>query len=635
MKAPPELICMDPESAAAILSLSSLKADTSPQFAKLLNILEDGAFRVNSAEFASIISLCDGVSPSDYLDSGASNKPVTATSGDVPPAGPTTADEIFQGKGWDHDIIAVYLRARQLASGADTSDPSAVAPMAISSTRTRFEFAAQLKEDMQYLTVSFTETCYTSFIRIAARAEEMELGEEVLIKALADKTVKKRNRLFFDLLQAYCTGTDVTRNMSKALTLWSRLVDCGLTLNEADSKLLLIAATHFDDTKVAERIITDLAEDVFVPAEDTRLAICDWFRSRGKSPSAYSELPYPLDDPTFGNITLAPQHSQPLVLPSIKSPSGYDIVDFEVDDEGRPVGQLHPSLSSVTLSSVEISVAACVELLDMNEDIVLRGGVEGHKSEFQGGGKGAKRTKFDANARKNDWERFKDLLSRREKANEYWDVIIDGANVGYYQMNFGGAPPHVDWGQIDWVVQHYEKLGLRVLVVMHSRHFVGKMFPAHARPIVNRWDKRGGLLRTPQGGNDDWYWLHASLFRGLSQEVKGDVATNKANRVKNLPIFVSNDELRDHQFMMLAARELFRWKERRAVKFSFGEWNPEIQQRNLTVVPPMKFSERIQVHGFDAGSVGGLCLPQEQEVKEGTPAGSRKWTAIIPRKPNP
>lgn len=34
-----------------------------------------------------------------------------------------------------------------------------------------------------------------------------------------------------------------------------------------------------------------------------------------------------------------------------------------------------------------------------------------------------------------------------------YDVIVDGANVGYYKQNFNGAPTHIDYRQVDWMVK--------------------------------------------------------------------------------------------------------------------------------------------------------------------------------------
>ena len=55
--------------------------------------------------------------------------------------------------------------------------------------------------------------------------------------------------------------------------------------------------------------------------------------------------------------------------------------------------------------------------------------------------------------------------------------------------------------------------------------------------------------------NDDTFSLHMCLHKGGSE----------------LPWFVSNDELRDHRFMMLSSRALERWKERKVVKFDLLE----------------------------------------------------------------
>ena len=112
-------------------------------------------------------------------------------------------------------------------------------------------------------------------------------------------------------------------------------------------------------------------------------------------------------------------------------------------------------------------------------------------------------------------------------------MVIDGANVGFYEQNFSGAPPHVEWNKIDWVVQYLESKNKRVLVVMHSRHFVGRMFPNSARPIVARWEASGSLLKTPKDGNDDWFWLHASLWPAMAQqEVSGRGGASARERSK-------------------------------------------------------------------------------------------------------
>jgi hypothetical protein len=44
-----------------------------------------------------------------------------------------------------------------------------------------------------------------------------------------------------------------------------------------------------------------------------------------------------------------------------------------------------------------------------------------------------------------------DKNSNKIKGN--FDVIVDGANIGYYKQNFAGAPSHIDYRQVDWMVR--------------------------------------------------------------------------------------------------------------------------------------------------------------------------------------
>jgi hypothetical protein len=149
-------------------------------------------------------------------------------------------------------------------------------------------------------------------------------------------------------------------------------------------------------------------------------------------------------------------------------------------------------------------------------------------------------------------------------------VVIDGANVGYYKQNFANAPKHVDYHQIDWLLRHFSDKS--VLLVLHERHFFPKLLPAWAVPIVQSW--KDVTYRTPSGMNDDWFWLHAALWSG--QET----------------LVVTNDEMRDHHFQMLAPRFFLRWKERHQVHFDFGEWKDGT--RSALLKYPERYSRRIQ-----------------------------------------
>lgn len=52
---------------------------------------------------------------------------------------------------------------------------------------------------------------------------------------------------------------------------------------------------------------------------------------------------------------------------------------------------------------------------------------------------------------------------------------------------------------------------------------------------------------TPYGSNDDWYWMYAAVAAGSQGRL------------------ISNDEMRDHVFQLLAPRYFYKWKQRHQV----------------------------------------------------------------------
>eukprot|EP00605_Chrysophyceae_sp_TOSAG23-4_P002312 GSChrysophyteH1.ASY1.ANO1.2558.1 assembled CDS len=143
------------------------------------------------------------------------------------------------------------------------------------------------------------------------------------------------------------------------------------------------------------------------------------------------------------------------------------------------------------------------------------------------------------------WNDFKSWVS------EIYDVVIDGANCGYYKQNYPGAPSHVDFQQINWMVEHLKKCGFKPLVMLHCRHFSNRI-PRECLNIVASWEAQNVLFRTPTRCNDDWFWLYLA--------------------VKLECYVITNDEMRDHHFQMLSSRSFARWKERHQIHFSFGKW---------------------------------------------------------------
>ena len=509
----------------------------------------------------------------------------------------------------------------------------------------RKNHAFTIKKHMDKLSLPLNENAYTALIRILAKSNDVEAADQILQEAEKCQQCKPKLRMYSSLILTHCN----LGNMEDVLSLWSRMHEIKgsdrlsnvgqekIEPSEREYCAMMKCATSIGDFKVMDRVLADLAEDILVPSTDTTETICSWFRSQ------FSVL-----DNTFD---LKESHLDKIKLPFTDAPSlgplccksGYSWeISHAVRIDPQNATLLSGCMKGAKLNPVPLSSKAWAEMLEMNETIVIRGSVEGDDSEFAGGGKGKKR--FARNGNNKDaeekrirkWNKFKQFLeqelgppaenydsylknktvenithsipvaikengSQNIDASKYqkkrYDVVIDGANVGYYKQNFANAPKHVDYKQIDWVVQHFQNESKNVLLVMHERHFASFMIPHWAKPIVEKWSRDGVLYKTPFGSNDDWFWMHASLWCGKSTMV------------------LSNDLMRDHHFQMLAKRSFLRWKERHQVHFSFGEWYSISgeNRRKLVLTYPDIYSRRIQRISFIPSDcekeIEGLVIP--------------------------
>jgi len=386
---------------------------------------------------------------------------------------------------------------------------------------------------------------------------------------------------------------------------------------------------------IMERVLSDLAQDVLVPSRACRQAIVQWFQSTAATTAATSDgNDNDKDDPVVQEIqTLldeirtnqqAQQTAVPLEVPSMGPVQQVSDGGWTISTECRrdpQTGQLlNGCLQGSTLQPVHIGTETWKFMKQANETIVQKGGLEQHKSQYQGGKKGKKRPRHNAaqedERRRTIWSQFQTFLQHHSPPPQ---VVIDGANIGFYQSNFVGAPRHLDYVQVDWMIQHLErelasksastsdgdivegndlasqqpqekesgKKVPRVLVFLHERHLNG--VPRKFQNLVQSWQSAGQLYTTPFGMNDDWFWLQAALHWKC--------------------LFVTNDEMRDHFFQMLAPRSFVSWKERHQVHFSFGDWvrrspdpSQEQQQQNqqstrsrqVLLQYPEPYSRRIQ-----------------------------------------
>jgi len=442
---------------------------------------------------------------------------------------------------------------------------------------TRQQHAFRIKKHMDEMKLALNETAYTALVRLLSKANMVDEAERLLLEAESIQQCKPRLRLYSSLLTAYCE----TGQMESALKMWVRLANKNLVLTEREYAALIQCATKIGDAAIMERVLSDLAEDVLVPSRDTTRLISDWFSSPHstipESDGTTSETDN--DRPSLHSVELPPSDA-PSMGPVQLNGSGW--VATSGCKVNMDTGILTTGcLEGESLRPVALSDQQWQDMKEMNETIVKNGMLDNDKSMYQGGGKGPKRhpskQKGGVEKRLSNWKDFQDYLKKRKK----FDIVIDGANVGYYKQNFANAPKHVDYRQIDALLEQFASQQKSVLLVMHERHFFPKLMPEWSVPIVESWSNV--LYSTPSGMNDDWFWLHAALWSGRETLV------------------VTNDEMRDHHFQMLAPRSFLRWKERHQIHFHF-EWVEGKRVVELTY--PERYSRRIQRVAND-----GLVVP--------------------------
>jgi len=166
---------------------------------------------------------------------------------------------------------------------------------------------------------------------------------------------------------------------------------------------------------------------------------------------------------------------------------------------------------------------------------------------------------------------FDDFVKWLESRDSKVSCIIDAANVGMANQNFSGARFH--FGQLDSVVEECRRKYCstnnsnnnnrgRPVVFLHQRRTKdGAAKHALGENILTKLRNAEEIFVTPNGSNDDWYWLYAALLAGEDA------------------ILVTNDEMRDHVFQMLPDPNLLRrWKERHQVRFSVTKGQIELYE---------------------------------------------------------
>ena len=153
-----------------------------------------------------------------------------------------------------------------------------------------------------------------------------------------------------------------------------------------------------------------------------------------------------------------------------------------------------------------------------------------------------------------------------------YDLIIDGANVGFFGQAKGGT---FVFAQVELMLEKVKELwpNRKPLVVLHNRrlHHFTKDNKANAA-LVDKLKSNHEIFASPSGSNDDWYWIYAAVLSGENG------------------LLVTNDEMRDHIFQTLASRYFQKWKLCHQVHFS-------VYGKDVDLKEPGNYTKCIQRSG--------------------------------------
>lgn len=393
--------------------------------------------------------------------------------------------------------------------------------------------------DMKDLKLKFHESSYTAMVRCCCindrPSEALVLFEEMLVAGLTPKL-----RTFNPLLAAFSKIGDGPI----CFDLFDRLVSkYALVPSEREYLSMLRVTLILNDGIRFYEILHQMMEDVLVPSKELWPVVTDWF--------ANTEKGYRVELSEVSKVG---------IVQSTKD----HLLSIDLDESTRLclLNQVELFATSGDTSNVSNNSMDGCELKEDKQNTEADKQNENNTDNKNDGNNNnqKKSSKFkhrrlDATQQLEKWSTFQKWLASKKcqdsEAFKY-DIVIDGANVGYYNQNYLGAPSHVDYQQIDWMVRQVENRGYRPLLVLHSRHLSRNTLSKRNAAVIADWISRDLLLQTPAGCNDDWFWLYTAV----------------AIRAK----VVTNDEMRDHHFLMLSPKWFSRWKERNQIRFSFGAW---------------------------------------------------------------
>ncbi|XP_077235830.1 proteinaceous RNase P 2-like [Tasmannia lanceolata] len=404
----------------------------------------------------------------------------------------------------------LYLFSNSLS---ETLDPS--------SKNSILENGFKIFDRMLGSNINPTEATITAVARLAAAKDDGDFAFE-LVKTMGKYNISPRLRSYGPALFVFCRKNDA----EKAYEVEEHMVFMGFNLEEPEIAALLKVSAECGREEKVYLYLQKLRNSVRCVMESTAEIIEGWFLSKLGS--------------DVGNLNWDAGRIKDAVL---KNGGGW---------HGQ--GWLGEGKWEVCRSNVSLEgrCCCCGEYLDC---------IDIDRLETQKFAESVASLAMQRELKSN----FKDFQKWLDDHTEY-EFAVDGANVGFYQQNF--AEGGFNLSQLNSVVQElYKRTQKWPLVILHTKRVRALMEVPSNQQFLEEWKARGALYTTPNGSNDDWYWLYAA--------------------VKLKCLLVTNDEMRDHIFELLGRNFFLKWKERHQVRFTFVKCALRLQM-------PPSFSTVIQ-----------------------------------------
>ncbi|KAG0617163.1 hypothetical protein M758_5G169300 [Ceratodon purpureus] len=371
-------------------------------------------------------------------------------------------------------------------------------------------------EAMKLQGVPPNEATFTAVARLAVAKEDGDLAFD-MVKQMAKAKLSPRLRSYSPALHTYCK----LKNVDKAFEVDEHMQAAGVRPEESELEALLKMSAD-----------AGLEDKVYSILHRIRTTV------RGLSPSTADGVKVWFESSTGANAGSSNWDT----LPS------QETVKAAYESRGggwHGLGWLGRGSWEVKSSILDAS-GVCQEC---GEQLVT---IDIDPKETEMFAKSLSELACQRESKNNEFKKFQGWLDR----NGPFDVIVDGANVGMFNQNFGEGG--FNFYQLNSVVKGIkEKVGSKrepLILLHHRRTRGGPANSSFAIKTLNRWQEARALYTTPTGSNDDWYWLYAA--------------------VRYKCILVTNDEMRDHLFQLLGSDFFPKWKERHQVRFSLSKEGP-------------------------------------------------------------